>query len=110
MSRPCEGAVFPQPKVRELLDKYERVQLFTDWLPAELYTTDPGERARKAEGRANRKFKIDAFGTDQLPLYVILHPAPKDKVKVLAVYDEGKINQPDRFAAWLREGLEKAKR
>ena len=63
-----ERTVFPQPKVRDLLDKYERVQLFTDWLPAERYTADPGEPARKAEGRANRKFKIDAFGTDQLPL------------------------------------------
>ena len=29
---------------------------------------------------------------------------------MLGVYDEGKINQPDRFAGWLKEGLEKAKR
>jgi len=105
-----ENSVFPQPKVRDLIDKYERVQLYTDWLPADLYGTDPGEPARKAEGRANRKFKIDAFGTDQLPLYVQLLPAPGGKVKVLGIYDEGKINQPDRFAAWLNEGLEKAKR
>jgi thiol:disulfide interchange protein len=105
-----EHAVFPQPKVRELLDRYERVQLYTDWLPAELYVADPGEPARKAEGRANRKFKIDAFGTDQLPLYAILLPAAGGKVKVLSVYDEGKINQPDRFASWLKEGLEKARR
>ena len=32
------------------------------------------------------------------------------KVKVLGVYDEGKINQPDRFARWLQDGLEKASR
>ena len=102
--------VFPLPQVREMLDKYERVQLCTDWLPAESYTTDPGLPARKAEGRANRKFKIDAFGTDQLPLYAILLPTADGKVKVLGVYDEGKINQPDRFAAWLNEGLDKAKR
>jgi thiol:disulfide interchange protein DsbD len=105
-----ENQVFPTTNIRDLLDKYERVQLYTDWLPAELYSADPGEPARKTEGRANRKFKIDAFGTDQLPLYAILLPAADGKVKVLGVYDEGKINQPDRFAAWLNEGLEKARR
>jgi thiol:disulfide interchange protein len=105
-----ENQVFPAANIRELLERYERVQLYTDWLPAEIYAADPGLPVRKAEGRANRKFKIDAFGTDQLPLYVQLLPTPDGKVKVLGVYDEGKINQPDRFAAWLNEGLEKAKR
>ena len=105
-----ENQVFTLPNIRELFEKYERVQLYTDWLPAEIYAADPGEPARKAEGRANRKFKIEAFGTDQLPLYAILLPAANGKVKVLGVYDEGKINQPDRFAAWLNEGLEKARK
>ena len=45
-----------------------------------------------------------------LPLYAILWPTANGKVKVLGVYDEGKINQPDRFANWLKEGLEKAKK
>ena len=62
-----ENTVFPQPKVRDLLDKYERVQLYTDWVPAERLHGRPRRAPREAEGRANRKFKIDAFGTDQLP-------------------------------------------
>ena len=45
-----------------------------------------------------------------MPLYAILWPTANGKVKVLGVYEEGKINQPDRFATWLKEGLEKAKR
>ncbi len=105
-----ENAVFPQPKVQELLGKFERVQLYTDWLPSNLFSTDPGDHARKLEARANRQFKIDAFGTDQLPLYVTLLPLPDGRVKVLGIYDEGKINQPDQFAAWLKAALEKAKK
>ena len=105
-----ENTVFPQPKVRELLDKFERVQLYTDGVPAELYATDPGERARKAEGRANRKFKIDAFGTDQLPLYAILLPTAGRQGEGARRLRRGE-DQPARpVRRWLKEGLEKASR
>jgi hypothetical protein len=56
------------------------------------------------------EFQVKGFGGNQLPLYAILWPTANGKVKVLGVYEEGKINQPDRFATWLKEGLEKAKR
>jgi thiol:disulfide interchange protein DsbD len=105
-----ENTVFPQAKVNDLLDKFERVQLYTDWVPADLYATDPGERARRLEGLANGDFQEKVFGDIKLPLYAILLPTADGKVKVLSKYDEGKINSPDKFAAWLKDGLEKAKK
>jgi thiol:disulfide interchange protein DsbD len=105
-----EFDVFPLPKVREQLEKFERVQLYTDWVPEELYAADPGHRERVLEARANRLFKIDVFKTDQLPLYAVLLPQVSGGVKVLGVYDEGKINEPDRFAQFLRDALEKARK
>ena len=44
-----------------------------------------------------------------LPLYAVLMPQADGKVKVLGVYDEGKINDPAKFAAFLKDALEKAK-
>jgi len=105
-----EHQVFTQQKVNDLLDQFERVQLYTDWVPAAAYTNDPGDSARRDEGLANGEFQVKAFRGNQLPMYVILWPTANGKVKVLGVYDEGKINQPDKFAAWLKEGLEKAKK
>ncbi len=106
-----EFNVFPLPAVREQLQKFERVQLYTDEVPAALYSTDPGDRARVVEARANRDFKIKAFGTDQLPLYAVLLPSVSgQKVRVLGVYPEGKINKPDEFVAFLRKAIEDAKK
>jgi thiol:disulfide interchange protein DsbD len=101
-----EESVFPLPAVKEELERFERVRLYTDWVPADAFTADPGDRARRAEGRANGDFQVRAFGTAQLPLYAVLLPQVSGtKVKVLGVYDEGKINDPDRFAAFLKEAL-----
>lgn len=104
-----ENTVFPQAKVNDLLQDFERVQLYTDWLPSNLYATDPGSDERNGEGGLNKKFKIDVFDTDQLPLYVVLVPTVDGKTKLLGVYQEGKINSADKFAAWLKDMLQKAK-
>src|SRR5581483_10510036 len=105
-----ESNVFPQPAVKAELEKFERVRLYTDWLPANLYAADPGDRERKMEGRANDDFKRDLFGTQQLPLYVVLQPQVSGGVKVLGVYPEGKINDPAAFVKFLKEGQEKARK
>jgi thiol:disulfide interchange protein DsbD len=105
-----ENNIFPQPKVNDLLEQFERVQLYTDWVPASSFETDPGTQARRLEGLANQDFMNRAFGTIQLPLYVTLLPRADGTVKVLGVYEEGKINQPDQFAAWLKAALEKTKK
>ncbi len=106
-----EFQIFTLPKVREQLEKFERVQLYTDEVPAALFATDPGYRERVFEARANRQFKIDAFGTDQLPLYVAMVPKVSDRtVVVLGVYPEGKINEPDQFVVWLKEMQDKVRK
>jgi thiol:disulfide interchange protein DsbD len=104
-----ESTVFPQAKVHDLLVKFERVQLYTDDVPTELYETDPGGDARNDEGAENKDFKIAVFDNDQLPLYAALVPTANGKVKVLGVYEGGKINSVDKFAKWLKDMLAKAK-
>lgn len=104
-----ESNIFPLPAVHEQLQKFERVQLYTDEVPAHAYASDPGQAARRAEARANGEFQIAAFQASQLPLYAVLMPQG-DRVRVVGIYPEGKINNPDQFAAFLREALEKAKK
>ena len=103
-----EKNVFPLPMVKDQLKKYQRVKLFTDWVPEHYFTNPPSRAALEAEGEANGRFQFEVFGTRQLPYYVILEPLLTGGVKVVGVYDEGKINDPARFAAFLREAQEKA--
>jgi thiol:disulfide interchange protein DsbD len=107
-----ERNVFPIPAVRELLLDYERVQLYTDEIPEVLYATDPGYTARRREAQANDAFKLhkDVFGTQQLPLYAVLLPRPNGKIQVVGVYPEGAINKPNEFIAFLKAGLDAAKK
>ena len=103
-----EANVFPQPAVRAELERFERVQLFTDWLPADRYAADPGNRERNMEGKVNKAFQEGVFGTIQLPLYVVLQPQVSGGVKVLGVYPEGKINDPAAFVKFLKDAQAKA--
>ena len=104
-----EHNVFPQIAVRDGLQKFERVQLYTDEVPVSQYAIDPGKAVRQAEASTNRDFQIEIFKDSRLPLYAVLMPQADGKVKVIGVYDEGKINDPARFAAFLKESQEKAK-
>jgi thiol:disulfide interchange protein DsbD len=104
-----EGEVFPRAKVNDLLDKFERVQLYGDEVPADMYATDPGDDARNDEGQANEDFKLEVFGDQRRPLYAVVVPTVNGKVKILGKYPEGKINSPDKFATWLKDMLAKAK-
>ena len=100
-----EHTVFPRPDVRGLLGQFEKVQLYTDEVPAEAYATPPEEKDRAAEAVANRDFQNKVFKDIKLPLYAVLRPVADGKVEVLGVYDEGKINDPGRFAAFLKKAL-----
>jgi thiol:disulfide interchange protein DsbD len=104
-----EQSIFPQTTIREQLAKFERVQLYTDEVPAAAYVSDPGLTARKEEAAANARFQVEVFKDGALPLYAVLLPTADGQVKVVGVYDEGKINNPDRFAAWLQAMLDTAK-
>jgi thiol:disulfide interchange protein DsbD len=98
-----EGNVFSKPEIRDLLKRYELVQLYTDWVPTQ-YVRDPSRRQEFAE--INQDFQQDVFNTIQLPLYAILQPRPDGKIEVVSVYDEGKINDVARFTQFLKDPLE----
>ena len=100
-----ELSVFPRPEVADLLRRFEVVQLYTDEVPAAAYAGDPGAARRGEEADANRQFQVAAFGDAALPLYAVLRPTAGGKVEVVGVYDEGKINDPARFAAFLETAL-----
>jgi thiol:disulfide interchange protein DsbD len=93
-----EREIFSRPEVKELLDKYVVVQLYTDTVP-------PLVKRPASTPSENTDALINRFKSDQLPLYVILEPDGKDGATVRR-YDEGKINNAEAFAKFLSEPLE----
>lgn len=108
-----ESSVFTRGDIKDRLKQYKRVQLYTNVVPLELYppmlrdNVESDDRPRD-DATANLWFQKAAFNTEQLPLYVILDPQA-DKVKVLGVYDEGKINDVSAFGAFIGKPLETKK-
>ncbi len=100
-----ERTVFAKPEVKELLKKYTLTQLYTDTVPAEFYDAPPSLSRQDADAAHNLQFEKDAFGAEQLPLYVILKPEASGKTSVVGVYDEGKINDEAKFIEFLKQGL-----
>jgi thiol:disulfide interchange protein DsbD len=96
-----ERSIFPLPAVKEQMRKYKLVQMYTDDVPADFYTIPPSLRQRQQEAEANLAFQKRVFGTEQLPLYVILEASPAGKVSVREVYSEGKINNTQAFVEFL---------
>jgi thiol:disulfide interchange protein DsbD len=107
-----ERNVFSKPEISSLFQPYELVQLYTDKVPDKYYPASVRGRfgnstARQQEDAAdNLWFQREAFGTEQLPLYVILEPLPDKKIKIAAKYAEGKINDENGFARFLTEPLQ----
>lgn len=85
-----EHNIFPDPRVQELFKKFELVQLVTDTLDT--------------EGDANKEFQKQAFGTIELPLYVIVEPLPDGRIKRWGQMG-GKINSVESFAEFLSTPL-----
>jgi thiol:disulfide interchange protein/DsbC/DsbD-like thiol-disulfide interchange protein len=107
-----ERNVFSKPEISSLFQPYELVQLYTDKVPDKYYP--PSVRGRfgnstarqQEDAAANLWFQREAFGTEQLPLYVILEPLPDKKIKIAAKYAEGKINDENAFTRFLTEPLQ----
>lgn len=89
--------MFSKPEIKELLDKYVIVQLYTDSVP-------PRIKRPASSAEENAELLTGRFQTAQLPLYVILKPDGADG-EVIAQYDEGKINNVEAFAEFLRKPL-----
>lgn len=100
-----ERNVFSKPEIQELFKPYARVQLFTDTVP-DRYYPDADRRRADADAAANLWFQRQAFGTEQLPLYVILKPEPDGKIGVAGVYAEGKINDEKTFVEFLKRPIQ----
>jgi thiol:disulfide interchange protein DsbD len=104
-----EQTVFSRSEVRQLFSNYKLVQLYTDWVPANFYPQEVSEERRYGEAQANLKeFQRPSFGTEQLPLYVLLE-VTKDKIIVRGQYEAGKINDVSAFVKFLQQGLESNK-
>jgi thiol:disulfide interchange protein DsbD len=106
-----EENVFSKPEFKELFRPYRLVQLYTDKVPDKYYSAsvrgkfgNDASRQRK-DATVNLKFQKDAFGTEQLPLYVILQPKSDGTIQVVGQYTEGKINDETSFAQFLKQPL-----
>jgi thiol:disulfide interchange protein DsbD len=105
-----EQNVFSKPDIQALLRRFALVQLYTDEVPDEFYASalraqfgGTTTRQQKDAVEVNLPFQRDVFGTEQLPLYVILEPLPDGKIRVVDRYDEGKINDAEAFAQFLQK-------
>jgi thiol:disulfide interchange protein DsbD len=109
-----EHNIFTKPEIADLMRKYQLVQLYTDKVPPDFYPPEvrdrigsDGSRLRE-DAKVNLEFQKKAFDTEQLPLYVILDPAPngdEKRIEVVGIYSEGKINDAGAFAQFLKEPL-----
>ncbi|MCS7015746.1 MAG: hypothetical protein RMJ19_09635 [Gemmatales bacterium] len=89
--------MFSLPEVQKRLHQYVQVYLYTDVVPAVFQPSTPPEW--------NRDFQWQAFGDAQLPLYVILEPVSERQARLIAVYNEGKINDVAGFLRFLDASL-----
>jgi thiol:disulfide interchange protein DsbD len=81
-----EANVFPDPEVRALLDRYVRVQLYTDGL---------GEAHKR-----NRAFQETRFGTVALPFYAIMSNRDGEIVRF-----PGLTRDKGLFIRFLKKGI-----
>jgi len=95
--------------MKQLFQNYFVVQIFTDVVPANFYNAEQQakfggsvERQTADARQVNFKFMDDVFKTKQLPLYVVLEPQLDESIDVIAIYPEGRINNENAFAEFLR--------
>ena len=99
--------MFSQAEIKKLFEPYTFIAFYTDRVPNEFYA--PALRnnfkdlsRQRTDAETNLEFLRRAFGTIQLPLYVVLEPRTDGKVDVVGVYAEGLINNVSQFAEFLR--------
>ncbi len=106
-----EANIFTRTEVKSLLAKYSLVQLYTDIVPSEFYPAEERSQfgsntdRQRADAAKNLAFQRERFGTEQLPLYVILRPLPDGKFEEVGQYEEGKINDTTGFVNFLSKPL-----
>jgi thiol:disulfide interchange protein len=99
-----ERTVFPIPAVRQELEKYVRVQLYTDSVPDASLSAD--EAREQAE--LNKELQAQTFGDITLPLYAILKPdgkTPTQEGKLVGTklgHTGGTIRDSQEFLRFLK--------
>jgi thiol:disulfide interchange protein DsbD len=100
-----EQNVFNRDTVQSLLKKYSLVKLYTDKVPAKFYHGGGTNVAKQQEdAQANLDFQRKEFGTEALPLYVILQPLPTGGFREVG-RREGRIMDPTDFLQFLETPL-----
>jgi thiol:disulfide interchange protein len=102
-----EKSVFTKPEIGRLFAPYQFVKMYTDSVPLDYYASDlrshPDAVARsKEDAKRNSAFSNEAFGSIQLPLYVIIEPQLDGTIRTIGVYDEAKISNETAFADFLK--------
>jgi thiol:disulfide interchange protein DsbD len=106
-----EYSVFTKAEIKELFRPYRLVQLYTDKVPDKYYSSSVRTKfgnntsRQRQDAAVNLSFQREAFGTEQLPLYVILDPKQDGTIDVVGQYAEGKINDETAFAQFLKQSL-----
>jgi thiol:disulfide interchange protein DsbD len=107
-----ERYIFPQQDVKSLMLQYVLVQLYTDKVPNKYYAPEElaqfgsGTARQRADAAANEELESREFNDTRLPLYVILKPKDNGTYEVVARYEEGKINNKNAFAQFLKKPLD----
>ncbi len=100
-----ERDVFSKSQIHELFEPYIVVKLYTDTVPAKYYASDLHPDAARSESDAkqvNLVFQKRVFDDERLPLYAVLEPQLDNTIRIVGVYDEGRINNEAIFAQFLR--------
>jgi thiol:disulfide interchange protein len=105
-----EHNVFSKPSVAKLFEPYIVTKIYTDVVPTKYYDPEGKEPIADNPARSeadakdvNLAFQKQFFGGEQLPQYVILEPEMNDKIRVVATYREGLINNVSEFSDFLKD-------
>jgi thiol:disulfide interchange protein len=100
-----EKSVFSKTQINALFEPYIFVKLYTDTVPPQYYAkelqAEVAARAKKDADEVNLAFQRRFFD-EQLPLYVVLEPLLNGRIRIVGVYDEGRINNEVLFAEFLK--------
>jgi thiol:disulfide interchange protein DsbD len=110
-----EQYVFSRPEVKQALQQYLYVELYTDGIPAELFAPElqavlaKDKERSEADAQVNADFEQKVFDEITLPLYAILEPQADGRIVIVDVYNEGRIQDVPEFMRFLTGARAKEK-
>ena len=97
-----ERTVFRDHRVKSALRGHVLVMLYIDFVPECYYQRRTDQEVQRRDGEANYRFEEQRFQTAQEPLYVVLQPEADGEFKIVAEYDETRIQDVNRFVRFLQ--------